>query len=638
MLPAYTTDKNVDYYKAIFDNSLTAIISTIPDGTIIDANQAAVDLFGYTIEEMRKIGRSLLFDCTTPEFISLLTSRNCASNVKGEIIGIRKNGQRFFCDMSSVVYLDENGENRTIVNLVDLSERRLVEKDLFEKQQLLNAVVENSNEGIAVTDREGHFLIFNKVMADLLGCQAVDSKKYDWAKAFNIYNRDGVKKVQKDQLPIVRALKGESVKDEIYLIKNPKKGDVYLSVSASPIKDQSGKIIGSLVVDRDITNQFIYQENLRTANEQLTQTMNSLLASNERFNYVLKATNDAIWDMDLTNYRIQWGEGYEKLFGYKTKNNEGHYLDWQSKIHPDDRIRVTKSIETLIGEKGSNIWENEYRYIKSDGKLADIFDRGYVIYSADNMPIRMIGAMQDITSEKKYEIERSLLIDDLLQQNKNFEQFTYIISHNLRSPVTTIISCAEILKDEDLTKTERDTFVNGLSESSNKLDEVIKDLHTILQIKNNTSEGLEIVNLLEIFNDVEKSLNTMIIESNAVINTNFKIIEVLSVKSFIYSIFLNLISNSIKYRKENIPPVIEIVNSQIGNNLYMSFKDNGLGIDLSKKGKDLFGLYKRFHSHVEGKGLGLFMVKTQIETMKGKISVESKLQEGTEFEIMLPIN
>jgi signal transduction histidine kinase len=174
--------------------------------------------------------------------------------------------------------------------------------------------------------------------------------------------------------------------------------------------------------------------------------------------------------------------------------------------------------------------------------------------------------------------------------------------------------------------------------SINKLDNVIKDLHTILQLKNDiNSENKETVSLVEIFDDVKSSLSNMIVQSNAVIKANFEVTEVNFVKSFIYSIFLNLISNSIKYRKENIPPLIKIASSRIGDKLYITFKDNGLGIDLATKGPDLFGLYKRFHSHVEGKGLGLFMVKTQIESMKGKISVTSNVSEGTEFKIVLPV-
>ncbi|GAC1562730.1 MAG: PAS domain-containing sensor histidine kinase [Mucilaginibacter sp.] len=439
-------------------------------------------------------------------------------------------------------------------------------------------------------------------------------------------------------LPIVRALNGENVKDEIYLVKNPKRGNVYLSISASPIKDETGTIIGSLVVDKDITDQFIYQENLKIANQELTNTMNSLLITNERFKYVVKATNDAIWDMDLKTAHLEWGDGYQKLFGYQQTNTGENFDHWKSKIHPDDLQRVLQSMEDLIATKGSHIWEEEYRYFRSDGKLAYVYDRAYVIYDNDNNPVRMVGAMQDITHRKQYELERANLIDELLQQNKNLEQFTYIISHNLRSPVANIIGCSEMLKEDDLSADEKEMALNGLSRSINKLDDVIKDLHTILQLKTGIEGNKEVIKLTDIFNDVKYSLSYLIQQSKATINFNFEITEIYSVKSFIYSIFLNLISNSIKYQKENIPAVIEITASQIGNKLHLIFKDNGLGIDLTTKGKELFGLYKRFHSHVEGKGMGLFMVKTQIETMKGKITVKSNPNDGTEFKIVLPVN
>ncbi|MEO6632395.1 MAG: PAS domain-containing sensor histidine kinase, partial [Mucilaginibacter sp.] len=409
-----------------------------------------------------------------------------------------------------------------------------------------------------------------------------------------------------------------------------KKGNVYLSISASPIKDEKGEIIGSLVVDRDITHQFLYQENLKIVND-------DLLASNERFKYVVKATNDAIWDMDLKTYYIQWGEGHEKLFGYSLQKNEGDYAEWKNRIHPDDLDRIINSIEVLITQRRYDIWEEEYRYFRSDGSIAYVYDRGYVIYDKDKVPQRMVGAMQDITARKSYEIERTQLIDDLLQQNKNLEQFTYIISHNLRSPVANIMGCAEMLKDEELDADDKEMAVRGLSRSITKLDDVITDLHTILQSKNELNEKKETVKLYEVFSDVKTSLNTIVTQAGATIKTRFGVTEIKSIKSFIYSIFLNPISNGIKYRRENEPLVIEISSTQAGNKLILNFKDNGLGIDLAAKGGDLFGLYKRFHSHVEGKGLGLFMVKTQIETMKGKITVKSKPGEGTEFEIELPV-
>jgi PAS domain S-box-containing protein len=629
MLPAENTANSNNYYKAIFDNSLSAIFFTIPNGTILDVNKAACDIFGYTTDEFKKIGRFGLFELADPNFVSFLQTRDLHGAAKGEAIGIRKNGERFPCEMSAVVFKDENGEPRTCVNLIDITGRRATEKEIFARQQLLNAVVNNTNDGLAVVDKNGHFLIFNQAMTDLLGTGPADSKTYDWSKKFNIYQKDSDTLVPIKDLPIVRALQGEFIKDEIYLIKNPKKGNVYLSISASPIKDEKGEIIGALVVDREVTDQFLYQENLKIVNDKL-------LASNERFNYVVKATHDAIWDMDLKTYHIQWGEGYEKVFGYKLGQMEGDYAEWKNKIHPDDVERVVNSIQFSIKNKSNHIWEEEYRYAKADGTMAYVYDRGYIIHDKNNVPLRMVGAMQDLTARKNYETERTQLIDDLIQQNKNLEQFTYIISHNLRSPVANIMGCAEMLKDEELDADDKEIAVRGLSRSITKLDDVITDLHTILQSKNELNEKKETVKLYEVFSDVKNSLNTIVTQAGATIKTTFGVTEIKSIKSFVYSIFLNLISNSIKYRRENEPLVIEISSKQSGNKLILNFKDNGLGIDLAIKGGDLFGLYKRFHSHVEGKGLGLFMVKTQIETMKGKITVKSTPGEGTEFEIELP--
>lgn len=635
--PADDTGKNSNYYKAIFDNSLTAIIFAIPDGTILDANQAASDIFGYTKEELQKLGRNGIIDLTDPKTTAFLDTRSINGTVKGELTGIRKNGERFACEASSVLFMDENGEFRTSINLIDISEQRASERQAFVRQRLLNAVVDNTNEGVAVTNKQGQFVIFNNAMIELLGVQPVDSKTYDWAKSFNIYDREGQTLIPTDKLPIVRALHGEKIKNEIYLIKNPRKGNVYLSISASPIKDENDEIIGSLVIDRDITSEFLYQENLKRANDELTRVMASLLTSNERYQYVVKATNDAIWDMDLKTYHIQWGEGYQKIFGYKLEKDAGGFKEWKNKIHPEDAERVVKSIESAITKRGSEIWEEEYRYLKSDGTIANVYDRGYIIYDKDKTPLRMVGALQDITERQINEAERSRLIDDLLKQNKNLEQFTYIISHNLRSPVANIMGCAQMLKDEELTPAERESFVDGLSQSISKLDDVITDLHTILQLKNDISEKKEMVSLPEIFADVKTSLSNVITQSGGEVTANFNVTAINTIKSFIYSIFLNLISNSIKYQKAGVAPVINIDASSYDKKLLLVFKDNGLGIDLATKGEDLFGLYKRFHSHVEGKGLGLFMVKSQIETMQGKIEVKSKLGEGTEFRIELPV-
>ena len=107
-----------------------------------------------------------------------------------------------------------------------------------------------------------------------------------------------------------------------------------------------------------------------------------------------------------------------------------------------------------------------------------------------------------------------------------------------------------------------------------------------------------------------------------------------SIKTYLHSIFYNLISNSLKYRQPDISPVIKISSQRLDGKIVLIFNDNGMDIDLKKNGHQVFGLYKRFHTEsAEGKGMGLYMVKTQVESIGGKISIESAVNKGTTFTI-----
>ncbi|MEI9917561.1 MAG: ATP-binding protein [Bacteroidota bacterium] len=125
----------------------------------------------------------------------------------------------------------------------------------------------------------------------------------------------------------------------------------------------------------------------------------------------------------------------------------------------------------------------------------------------------------------------------------------------------------------------------------------------------------------------------MIIQKNNCTVTDFtEVKSILTLRSFLQSIFYNLISNSIKYKQPNTDLVIRIVSHTIDDGVKLVFTDNGLGIDLTKDGSKVFGLYRRFHTkHAEGKGMGLFMVKTQVETPGGGISIRSEVNKGTQF-------
>ncbi|MEO6977142.1 MAG: HAMP domain-containing sensor histidine kinase, partial [Mucilaginibacter sp.] len=237
---------------------------------------------------------------------------------------------------------------------------------------------------------------------------------------------------------------------------------------------------------------------------------------------------------------------------------------------------------------------------------------------------------------KMAELEQEKITADLVRRNNDLEQFTYIISHNLRSPVANIKGLSDLLNCFDHTDPDCVTTLDSLALSVKNLDKVIMDLNQILQTGNQVNDKNEAVSLPVLIAEIKSGLQDMIAASNVAIYCDFNWIDELYIlKSYIHSIFQNLVVNSIKYRRAEVDPIIQISTLLKKDKVVISFKDNGKGIDLDRNGKQLFGLYKRFDNSVEGKGMGLFMVKMQVESLGGTISVDSELGKGTEFKITL---
>lgn len=172
---------------------------------------------------------------------------------------------------------------------------------------------------------------------------------------------------------------------------------------------------------------------------------------------------------------------------------------------------------------------------------------------------------------------------------------------------------------------------------SHDLLETIGDLTEVVKIKNEKSKKVTTVRLDKVLSKVENSLSEEIQNSGATITADFSSsVELLTSKTYLESIFLNLISNSLKYRNPEIEPKINIQCKLKGESLVISFEDNGLDIDLKKHGQKVFGLRKTFHRGKDSRGVGLFLTKAQVEAMGGSIHVESKPTIGSTFSINLP--
>lgn len=227
---------------------------------------------------------------------------------------------------------------------------------------------------------------------------------------------------------------------------------------------------------------------------------------------------------------------------------------------------------------------------------------------------------------------------ELIDQNAKLEQFTFITAHNLRAPIAQLKGLVSLLpKEENLEKNIWEV-IGRIKDSAYNLDDVVHDLNEILNIKSTTEKSLEPVDLSE---QIRVSLETLELEIKSkgakIIIQEEQGIVVLGIKAYIQSILYNLIHNALKFSKRNVLPVIQVITSANENYATLIVSDTGVGMDLQKIGDKIFKLYQRFNLEAPGKGLGLFLIKTQIESMHGTIEVQSEPEMGTTFTINIPL-
>lgn len=225
----------------------------------------------------------------------------------------------------------------------------------------------------------------------------------------------------------------------------------------------------------------------------------------------------------------------------------------------------------------------------------------------------------------------------LRHRNEHLESMARMVSHNLRSPMAGLKMIMNIY-DRMETPEEKEELLKNFKEGSQVMFDMVDDFSEILMDYRELVKDLEPLQLGAHLQNVKKQLAAQIKESGAIINADFsEYPEVVYSRLFLESIFLNMISNSIKYAQPAVPPVIEISSFVDDGLVMLSFSDNGIGIDLDRYGKDMFKMYKTFHrkENVDSKGVGLFITKNQVEIMGGKIDVDSSPGNGTQFFIEL---
>ncbi|WBO85522.1 PAS domain-containing sensor histidine kinase [Hymenobacter yonginensis] len=398
------------------------------------------------------------------------------------------------------------------------------------------------------------------------------------------------------------------------------RGQLIGQVRVTPVLNEAGVCYQLVGIVHDLTTQYHAEERLR--------------ASNERFIYALKATTDAIYDWDIRADTLYWGEGFEELFGYQLARNPTGFGQWADYVHLEDAARTVDDLRHTAYETSGSHWQQEYRFQRADGSWAIVFDRGYIIRDARGQAIRMIGAMQDITERKQAEEQQQRMAQDVYKQNADLQQFTYILSHNLRAPLANAEGFASLLARTPRRSAAFDTALRHLSTSLQQVGDVLEDVNTILSARDKPVVAEpEPVPVGAVCRQVMQTLAADLARCHGQVTCSIPDTLLLPGKrAYFYSIFLNLLSNAIKYRAAHRPlrVTIEACLHPPGHTV-ISIADNGSGFEVPASSQDVFQLYKRFHRSVSGRGIGLFLVKAHVDSMGGSIFVHSIVRQGTTF-------
>ncbi len=353
----------------------------------------------------------------------------------------------------------------------------------------------------------------------------------------------------------------------------------------------------------------------------------SIRNNEEKFRSFVRNISDIITLVDEKGKILYQSASMMQKMGYGENELKGKSIF--EIIHPDDIATVAANFkEALENQSNGKITElrlrdksGDYLYLEANGN------------NQFNNPL--IGAFiinsRDITQRKIAEKERILLIEELTKSNKELRQFSFITTHNMRAPLTNIMAILEIIKNDGVEILNEKEILNGLENSVKNLDDTLNDLIKILIIRDQTSVEKSNIYFNDILNRVKALLANQIIENNAKIEFDFnEVSQIEFIDSYLESIFVNLIKNSIHFKHPDRNPQIKIESYLKNDQIFLKFKDNGMGIDLQRVKERVFGLYQRFHTKSK-KGFGLYLVASQVQSQGGTISIEKSDDSGTEI-------
>jgi PAS domain S-box-containing protein len=404
----------------------------------------------------------------------------------------------------------------------------------------------------------------------------------------------------------------------------------------SVIKNADGELLDVNIRWNVIKSYRKTFERIIVSTEDITERIAAekiILETKKRVESLINTIDGIVWECNPVTLSFTFiSKKAEKILGYTSEEWLGNPNFWSDHIHPEDKEWTINYCALKTSQNLNH--DFEYRMIAKNGSIVWLRDIVNVVMENDKA-VSLRGIMIDITKTKEAEKELNESFNLVTEQNKRLLNFSYIVSHNLRSHTSNISSIMELIELSE-SEEERNEMIQLLKSISNSLNETMLHLNEVINIRTNIGLVSESLNLNQYIDTAQNVLNEQITLNDVSITTDIpKTVMVNYNPAYLESILYNIISNSIRYRHPERKPAIAI-KWLIENDLnVLQISDNGVGIDLVKNADKIFGMYKTFSNNSDAKGIGLFITKNQIDAMGGNITVESEPNIGTTFKIYI---
>ena len=612
-----------------------AIFMLDQNGLITTWNPGAQKIKGYTKEEI--IGKHFSIFYTEealqkhhPEYE--LEVAKIDGRFEEEGWRLRKDGSRFWANVViSAVYNNKKELVGFSKVTRDLTERKLLQDKLRDVNEELKRseararllVAGVKDYAIFLLDSEGNVFTWNEGAKQIKGYDASEIVGQHFSK---FYPAEAIAD-QYPQYELKMALKNGSFEDEGWRLR--KDGTrFWANVVITPVFDEERNHLGFTKVTRDLTDRKLLENELRRTNEELR-------ASEERMRLLIAGVKDyAVYMLTADGHIATWNEGARQIKGYEADEVLGKHF---SIFYPPEAIENKYPQFELKQALAHERFEDEGWRIKKDGTR---FWANVVITPIFSGKKHL--GFAKVTRDLSERIKNKELVRknrELHRLNTDLDSFIYTASHDLKAPISNIEGLLEALNrylsPESVTDPKVVQVLDYMKNSVERFKKTITSLTDIIKLQKGNNQEPTVVDLNDTIGEVILDIDRMIRSSNATIQTDLGTCSTIQFPpNHFRSIIYNLLSNAIKYRSPQRVPVIQIRCHQNDEYTIISVQDNGLGMRLPDTTK-IFAMFKRLHPHVEGTGIGLFMVKRIIENAGGKIEVESELDKGSKFTIYI---